>query len=225
MMPPVPHLVALEHHQCQWCLKEFPVPVVTKSGKAPRPMILVVADHELKCEKNPDRPVIEKESKAWKPEPWLIEMGGTKAKPQPTTLTFMDGPWQGRQTNWEMHLVDGTCVTLQPPKIIAGPVTTDSATPVPRSCSKYMGHYELELLVRPKEGGFPEVCPVYVWVPTIIPKKRLAKATPFAEAWPELAAELTVWEPPEEEEDQDGYQPESPDPDGSDQGDDPSLLG
>lgn len=182
MMPPVPTLVPQQTDvpKCQWCGQDFPTPVVQRAkgkGKGPRPVMLDLADHEVKCASNPHRPEVEKESKAWNPRPWMVEITSEPVL-KPTTLTFLGGPWHGRQTRWEMHLVSGECITIEPPAKIAGPVKGDSKE---RACSAYMGHYELRI----REG-----CPVYRWVDTIIPKKRLSQPTEFTAAFPELAATL-----------------------------------
>lgn len=180
--------------QCRWCGAKFRPPPPAKGGskrKEDRPVVLVHADHEITCEKNPHRPEREKESKAWNPVPWKLSVGGRRPVLRSHLLTFVGGPLDTRQTPLVNYLVDGSVVAVEPPLRLAGPVTEDSKG---RAVSRYMGHYQLKL----KDG-----CPVYVWVQTIQPKRRLPDHPSFVELYPELAAMLDIYneeELPSEEE-------------------------
>ncbi len=162
---------------CQFCGKPFVGGTLTRGAKTDRSLLLQHADHELKCPDNPDRPVAGKASSAWTPAPWKPDMTSA-ATPKPERVTYLGGPWHGRSQAFDAYLVDGTRLEVEPPKIVPGPQMADSKG---RSCSKFMGHYELRL-----KGG----CPIYRWVETITPKRRLPSPRTFTEAWPELAAQL-----------------------------------
>lgn len=165
--------------ECRWCGEKFPDPPPLKRGETPpRSKILVHADHELRCKENPDYTPRAKPSSAWNPMPWTAPQVGALPAPRPTVLTFVGGPLSGRVTALENFLIDGTSVAIEPPLRLCGPVSVDSAG---RGVTKWMGHYELRL-----RGDSP----IYVWIETIQPKKRLPKATEFRELWPELAARI-----------------------------------
>lgn len=159
-----------------------------KPGKdrMPEGPVIQQAHHEMKCELNPHRAAPHKEGSAWTPIPWGIKHGGAKPQPEPTRLTYLDGPWHGRKQNFEAFLVDGTRLSVAPAKITPGPQMVDSQG---RSCSRYMGHYELQV-VRRKAGR----CLVYQWIDTITPKKRLKAPRTFDEAFPDLDLTLTLEE-------------------------------
>lgn len=170
--------------RCQWCEAEFSPPEQPKvKGKAPtfRPLVLEHADHEVRCEQNPDRPEKGKMSKAWNPTPWKAPHVGARPVPRPHLLTFINGPYDGRQTPLVNYLVDGSTVAVEPPRRMSGPVMEDSKG---RAGSRFMGHYELQI-----SNG----CPVYKWVDTIHPKKRLGEHPAFVELYPEIAAELDTY--------------------------------
>lgn len=189
--------------ECRWCGAEFRPPPPTKGGskkKEDRPVVLVHADHEINCEKNPHRPEREKESKAWNPVPWKLSVGGRRPVLRSHLLTFVGGPLDTRQTPLVNYLVDGSAVAVEPPLRLAGPVTEDSKG---RAVSRYMGHYQLKLKVLPDVDGPGRYCPVYVWTQTIQPKRRLPDHPSFVELYPELAAMLDIYneeELPSEEE-------------------------
>lgn len=144
-------------------------------------MILVHADHELSCDQNPHRPERAKESSAWNPVPWKLSAAGRRPAWRSHLLTFAGGPLDTRQIPLVNYLVDGSTVAVVPPLRLAGPVSGDSKG---RAVSRYMGHYELRL---------KDDCPVYVWVQTIQPKKRLPDHPQFCELYPDLAAVLDQW--------------------------------
>lgn len=173
--------------QCQWCGAEFkePPPSRGDSDKTVRSITLQHADHEVRCEQNPDRPASEKISMAWNPVPWKAQPMGARPRPKPHLLTFIGGPWDGRQTHFQNYLVDGTTALVCPPERLAGPVKPDSQG---RACSTYMGHYELRL---------QDDSPIYQWVDTITPKKRLPKPLGFKDLWP--LAQVPEYQPYETE--------------------------
>lgn len=172
--------------QCQWCGAEFTEPPPSKGNEAqPRSITLKHADHEVKCEQNPNHPAKGKVSMAWNPVPWKAQPMGARPTPKPHLLTFLGGPEDGRQTHFQNYLVDGTTALVCPPMRLAGPVKADSQG---RACSVYMGHYELRL-----KGD----CPIYQWVDTITPKKRLPKPLGFRDLWPE--ATVPEYQPYEQE--------------------------
>lgn len=202
--------------QCRWCGREFQEPPIIKSKAktqtVKRSAEMECADHEWKCEENPNHPAAEKVSKAWSPRPWPVsDFGGARPQPKPDRIVFLEGPWHGREQHWDAHLINGTVVTIEPPRIIPGPTVSDSKD---RRCSLYMGHYELRLALVGDEKIW---CPVYRWVATITPKKRLTQPRTFNEAWPALAVTLEMEEANAGTTDGIG--------DGADQVSDPAQLG
>lgn len=167
---------------CRFCSREFNDPKVgPKDRTTVRPLANVVTDHETKCEQNPDRPPPFKESKAWTPNPWKTQFSDNPHL-RADRVTMLGGPEHGRTFRWECFLVDGTTALVEPPTVLAGPVMADSKD---RACSRYMGHYELRL-----RGGLP----IYRWVDTIVPKKRLPAPRTFDEAWSGLSKSLPTEE-------------------------------
>lgn len=172
---------------CQFCGEAFPEPAPERAGGKPRVLrsrVAAHADHELRCPENPDRPVKLKTSAAWSPMPWTHKFTDNP-QPKPTAVVFVGGPNHGRVLQWINYLVDGSVVAVEPPLTMSGPVMADSKG---RAASRYMGHYRLKL---------SRDCPVYVWVDTIVPKKRLPQPIEFTKAWPDLAASLEQQQPME----------------------------
>ena len=155
--------------QCRWCGQ---VVEATKGRSA----LLVRADHEIKCEENPDHPVKAKVSKAWKPQPWTSLEAGAATKPAETHIVYEGGPYHGRKQRFEAVLVDGTTVAVKPLPILPGPQQADSKD---RACSRYMGHYQLEVVNN---------CGIYKWVDTVMPVKRAPQEQTLQQLWPELCS-------------------------------------
>jgi hypothetical protein len=110
-----------------------------------------------------------------------MSVGGRRPVFRSHLLTFVGGPYDTRQTPLVNYLIDGSAVGVRPPLRLAGPVSGDSKG---RAVTRYMGHYELRL---------KDDCPVYVWVQTIQPKRRLPDHPNFVEVYPELAAVLDTY--------------------------------
>jgi hypothetical protein len=164
-----PHVV--EHLECQWCGAEW-------AKKGERFDVRTHAMHETRCPESPHYTPPEKGSKAWNPMPWPHDTVGRTAVPNETSITYVGGPYHGQRRGWVGYLVDGREILTEPPLVHLGPVTPDSKG---RMCSKYMGHYELSIT---------EGCPVYRWVDTLTPKKRLSQPPQFTTTWPDLADHL-----------------------------------